>query len=310
MQAFAVRPARGADGPQARDVAAEVLAGAARSPSVRRWGAALRAGYVDNRRAGEAVVAEREGRFLGVGSYRVGPRHPHRGRVAIDVVPQERRRGIGSALLAELRRRTGSPPLAAHAFVSLPDTVGFYRSRGFEIAERALEGTVDPALPATAAWVHARLEDAPHNADVVPAGDAAPHDLIARLLDEVYRRTHPWSPPTTLPDEGARAVYRAASIPGTTFAALEGGHLAGAATLIESPMGDAGSPGYLCWAGCADDRRTDVLGALVAACLDAAGRQGRTVDVEVSDLNRPLWDCVTSIPGADLFADLVTMVDS
>ena len=103
------------------------------------------------------AVRGEENEIVAVGSAQLGLRHPGRLWLAVHVRPDYRRRGIGSALLVELRRRLSDrPPFRVSASFSDEESTGFLRERGFRLLNRCEEGTLDAAderVLASLAWL-------------------------------------------------------------------------------------------------------------------------------------------------------------
>jgi ribosomal protein S18 acetylase RimI-like enzyme len=72
-----------------------------------------------------SLVAEIDGVVVGVGTISEGQRHPRRSWVGIDVAPAERRRGIGTALLDELRSLS-ERPLCARGRLRTREQLAFW----------------------------------------------------------------------------------------------------------------------------------------------------------------------------------------
>ena len=81
--------------------------------------------------------------------------------------------------------------------------------------------------------------------------------------------------------------------------------------LTESPFGVSAKFAHLAFCGVVDPdipHAATITRALVAGILDMAQRRGWTVEVEVNEPNRYLWECVAEVPGAHLFSDMTLLV--
>jgi GNAT superfamily N-acetyltransferase len=92
------------------------------------------------------AVCGEESEIVAVGSAQLGLRHPGRLWLAIQVRSDLRRRGIGSALLVELRRRLSDRrPFRVSASLSDEESTRFLQKHGFRLVNRCEMGALDAA---------------------------------------------------------------------------------------------------------------------------------------------------------------------
>ncbi len=307
-----LREAGGNDRSEIERLARAALDALADSPSVQQWGPDMVEGYVASwlpaPQRGTPLLAVRDSTIVGMASVTQSRRHPAHKFLRITVDPAHRGRGMGTALYDAV---VGTGSFMVREFQSDPATIAFYADRGFVDGERATEGRIDPAHPATLRWVDRTMGTA-GDVTVLPA-EASPagEREVAGVIDEVYRRTLSWSPPAPLREDQLEDTYLAEALPGTRFCAHDGSYLVGAGLLTRSPFGADQHVAHLVWVGVADPNRDDaaaVTADLAAHCLAAARKQGRHVQVEVNTTHPELYHVINSIPGADLFEDLTIMI--
>jgi GNAT superfamily N-acetyltransferase len=218
-----------------------------------------------------SLVAELDGVVVGAGTISHGQRHPRRSWLAIDVAPAERRRGIGSVLLDELRRST-ERPLCARARFADEASIGFLRRHRFGLLERSWGGRFDPAA------IVGRLPE-------LKIGRPPTLDEAAAFFERWYSETHQFDPPTPWPLQRAREFFCGDDlIPDSLVCVRDDGSLIAAGSLIRTPGYDSGDELYFVWAGTLGiDQRaaTDV----VAACARFALEAGKAVRFEVNEAN-------------------------
>lgn len=137
-----------------------------------------------------SVVAEVDGEVVGVTTAVEGLRHLERLLVVINVSERFRRRGIGSALLREVRRAAADPrQFKAQAVPGDPSSHGFLSHHGFTIVNRKWEGGFDPSDSSLLLRLQ-RLAAGSGHFDVMCASDRpAPEELrqAAEFFERWYR---------------------------------------------------------------------------------------------------------------------------
>jgi GNAT superfamily N-acetyltransferase len=220
-----------------------------------------------------SLVAEIDGVVVAVGTISDGHRHPRRSWIGIDVAPAARRRGIGTALLDELRSLS-ERPLCARGRLADTAAVGFLGRHRFGLLDRSWGGRFDPAT------IIERLPD--------PAVGREPTlDEAAAFFERWYGAMHPFDPPTPWPLDRAREVFCGNDlIPGSLIGVWADRSLIAAASLIRPPGYDSGDELYLVWAGTLGDERH--ASSIVASCARFAAEAGKAIRFEVNEVNEPV----------------------
>jgi hypothetical protein len=220
-----------------------------------------------------SLVAELEGVVVGAGTISHAERHPQRSWLSIDVTPSKRRRGVGTALLWQLRGFS-ERPLCARARLGDAAGVGFLREQRFEIVDRSWGGRFDPAA------VVERLPD--------PTLSRPPTlDEAALFFERWYREAHAFDPPTPCPLERAREVFCGSLVEGSLVGVRDKGGLIAAAGLIPTPGYDSDDELYLVWAGTSGTNQ-QAANDVVAACARFALSAGKTIRYEVNQANESI----------------------
>jgi GNAT superfamily N-acetyltransferase len=313
VQRLVVRQAAPADQWAIEAVSSRALEALAASPSVSQWGRSMRQDFVSHHVAApnrlSTVVAELESTTVGVGSVSRGRRHPH-DLLRIEVSPEWRRKGVGSALYERLVEREPGP-FVVREMLSDHESVDFYTNRGFVTGEVATEGLIDPSSGDTSRWLDRELATA-RDVNIVPIlGSGFEERDIGRAVDDLYVWTHPHSPPQAASDEAAIAQYLRAWHRECGFVAVRGGETIGVGLVHESPFRKDPRLAHLVWCGVRDPNESDaaaVTEALLAECLGVARIRGWCIEVEVNHPHEYLVDAVERVPGAKLFRDLTMLV--
>jgi GNAT superfamily N-acetyltransferase len=220
-----------------------------------------------------SLVAEIDGVVVAAGTISERQRHPRRSWVDIDVAPGERRRGIGTTLLDELRSLS-ERPLCARGRLADKAAVGFLGRHRFGLLDRAWGGRFDPAT------IIERLPDP-------TVGREPTLDEAAAFFERWYSAMHPFDPPTPWPLERAREVFCGDDlIPGSLIGVRDEGSLIAAASLIRTPGYDTGDELYLVWAGTLGNERHAI--SIVASCVRFAVEAGKAIRFEVNEVNKPV----------------------
>jgi GNAT superfamily N-acetyltransferase len=200
---------------------------------------------------------------------------PARTWVDVVVAPRFRRRGIGTALLHELRAEAVGP-LRTRGIFADEATMAFLRVHGLGLLDPSWEARFDPS------GVVGRTDEPRLDAPPSPAEAAA-------FFDRLQAAVHPFDPPVPRTPERARAVFCGEDmIPGSLVGVRDReGRLVAAANLIRPPGYDPGDELYLVWAG-AVEARAEAAGDVVAACVRLAAGAGKALRYECGGGNTPL----------------------
>lgn len=234
------------------------------------------------------LVSVASGEVVGAGSLLGSARHPARYFVVLLVAPEFRRRGIGSALLAELVSFGDGRPLLARVRETDEAGLEFLSARGFEVLMRNRVGVVDPSDPHVRAWVAgspaARLES-----------DLSRQEL-ALAHEQAYATEHAsWSPTVKRPAKESMRLFCGDSwLPQTARVVRKQGRIAAVAGLHGQPL--APSEGELFLIAGSAIRDDAALRAIVAAELDLALSLGARVSIEADEANRELSQILAELP--------------
>ena len=240
-----------------------------------------------------SLIAEIDGVVVAVGTISEGQRHPRRSWVGIDVAPAERRRGIGTTLLDELRRFS-ERPLCARGRLADQGAVGFLGRHRFGLIDCSWGGRFDPAT------VIERLPDP-------TIGREPTLDEAAAFFERWYCAMHPFDPPTPWQLERAREVFCGDDlVPGSLMGVWDEGSLIAAASLVRTPGYDAGDELYLVWAGTLGDER--YASSIVASCVRFAVEAGKSIRFEVNEVNKSVRAALDQLgvlgePNLGIFAE-------
>jgi GNAT superfamily N-acetyltransferase len=237
-------------------------------------------------------VAEIDGRVVAAGTIFHGSSHPLRTWIDLVVSQPFRRRGIGTAVLHELRAAAPAS-LCARVRFDQPGAAPFFRRHRFGLINRSWEGRFDPA-------------------DVLPRlpeprlGETPSREEAAAFFELWYREVHHWDPPAPKPLERALAQFCGGDmIPGSLVGIREDGKLVGAANVIRPPGFDPGDEVYLVWVGALGMEATDLVVATVRFAHDA----GRAIRFEVDEPNVAVWHALNALgvlgePALGFFAEV------
>ncbi len=264
------------------------------------------------------------GAIIGVGTVDEAAFAPARWRLSLQVHPDHRRRGVGSALLRHLAAiaaardtRSLQIGLRAGAHASLE----FLTHRGFRHLMRTRLGTIAPIpIPTRAPLPPIASESLSGSARAVrPGRERAPSlhwriaplpslthipDIatqIATLHTSIYRQTHAWSPPAPIitSKQAETAFLGPDLIPDALFVALADETPIGIASLRRGlTLGDID----LGWTGVLAGLATAapaLTATLLDRCLVYARARGWTVRIEVDEADHVLWRLINALPVAN-----------
>jgi GNAT superfamily N-acetyltransferase len=251
-------------------------------------------------------VAERDSRVVAAACATVNAHHPGRFTLRLNVAPDHRRSGVGTALLAEIRAATREDgrPLQVHVRACDAGSLRFAVRRGFRTLIRVRTGVIDTADPRVLQWVEA-MALPPSGTRLVPLDHpdcTASRDDCVVVLDDCYVEAHAWDPPDPLSIGERRDHFLAQNVvPGSPVCAYDGDTLAGVGVLIMPSLFEDSDAWYLCDVGVSGQGRPharELTGALAAHCLAHAARNGRRVEFEVDDSHPHLWAALETLPTA------------
>lgn len=238
-----------------------------------------------------SLTAQRERRVVGVAAAAPARIHPARRWGYVEVVADERRGGIGGALLAALRRASdpGARPLRAKVAVGSPGAA-FAAAGGLEPLQRSRTVVLTPDVAQATAGL----------AIAGPSvGDTAADERTAAAWWAFYQSTHQWDPPAALSPTEVRQSFLATAQP---IVALRGLEPIGIALLSGEPgsLGFVGGP----LAASAPDAEQIALALLVEAARRAAASNAQLL-VEVDDDMAPLTVALEGLGGGVVDETLV-----
>lgn len=238
----------------------------------------------------KTLIYAREEWVLGAATMLASARHPSRYFVVVVVAPDVRRRGVGSALLAECVKLGDGRPLLARVRENDPAGVGFLRAHGFNILMRNRIGVVDPNDDRVQGWMaetpSARIET------------GVSRDELARAHEEAYAAEHAsWAPMTERPLQESLRLFCGESWLAQTARVVRGeGRIVAVAGLHGPPLAPSMTELFLIAGSSIGDEAA--LRALVAAELGVALSLGATVSIEADDANPQLAEILDELPAA------------
>jgi GNAT superfamily N-acetyltransferase len=237
-----------------------------------------------------------ESEIVAVCSAQLGLRHPGRLWLAIHVRSDHRRRGIGSALLDELRRRLSDRrPFRVSASLADEESTRFLQTRGFRLVNRCEMGELDAADERVAAEL-ASLRRAAAGIRIeafrAPLSEATLLTAAA-FFAHWYEDTHRWDVPAPW-DLGAARDHFCGDVlvEDSLHFGYDGATLIGAAAFIRLPLGTEQAPLYLNQLAVKGDggtRDRAVAAALLERLLRYAGEPLQPVEFEIDEANTALW---------------------
>ena len=241
----------------------------------------------DDRRR-RTLVAEMDGDLVGFASLLASPRHQTFSFFTAVVAEERRRRGIGSALLDELRRGRDDRPLLARVRETDEAGIAFLQANRFRLRMRSRSVSVDPDDLDVVNWI----DDQQPIALERPTG----RDEVARAHEQAYRRVHAdWAPTTDRPLEESLAVFCGEGwLPDCSVLAHDGDDVVGVGSLYGAPSVFARDGLFMIADTILADGR--VLRSLVAAQLRWARGRGVRVSFEADEANAELWGLMHELP--------------
>lgn len=262
-------------------------------------------GWMPTRINGPVVVAHSDGEIIGAARVYKHWLHPKRWRLASYVIPDFRRRGVGTDLLRMIVNQLPSGEnrsLQASVFASNDPAIGFLGRAGFAQWMTTRLGTLDPS-DVPGAWHarcdHARISLERHGIHIETL--AARPELYretALFHERIYRDQHAWNPPVMLTPEQCIDLFmdKDELDPSMQFLALEGDVLRGVASLRTTD-----EPGQfdLGWIGVADvspESRKPLLMTLIGMCVDAADQRRASIALEIDRVDLSINAIVDQLP--------------
>lgn len=236
------------------------------------------------------LVWEETREVVGAGTLLGSARHPSHLSLSVVVAPDHRRRGIGSTLLAELRRLSDRRRQLARVRDTDAAGLAFLRAHGFGVLMRNRVGVVDPDDPRVKVWV----AEEPG----MPVDTGLSREELARAHEDAYRAEHAtWAPASKRPiDESLRLFCGESWLAQSGFAVQGEGCVLAVAGLHGPPLAPSKAELFLI-AGTAS-RHARALRAVVAAELDLARSLGAAVSIEADDANQELSAILDDLPAA------------
>lgn len=235
----------------------------------------------DRWRAGfRALVLEVDGDVIGVGRIGPNPVHPGRDLVELEIAPDHRRRGHGTALLRELGGYSDKPLSSKVAPGSERDL--FLRSLGAVTYLEVPLLRVEVATDRTSRWCAAVRSSADGAARAVPWSDLPREQLVDALTDRYAWQHASWSP-VAARDVLRREVgeeFLGGAVREHSWAVLRGGKIAALSDLYDEPVGTAREGTLEAVDAAAPTARHDV-----ALCLAAQLEDLGTLGVATYDLD-------------------------
>ncbi len=261
--------------------------------------------------AGCIVGVDRDGLVVGVASYRPS-QLPKFGVLQLDVGEGWQRAGIGTALLAEVRARYPGDRMMMRVRPWDQAATQFGAKHGFEVAERVVEGCVDPSASALSEWIDLTKATIPLSVHVQPASDSQwSRQAVGSVLERWFHRHHEWLGSPDLPAARAAAYCLDTALEGTLQVAAVSGELVGVGALVPDPFQHRDGRAHLVYLGVGTADRPDervVVAGLVAHCLAAARDQKRRVQVEIQHHHHALYAVTGGLPTDALYDGLVVLV--
>lgn len=235
-----------------------------------------------------SLVSVKREEVTAVGTLLASARHPTRIFVVIAVAHACRRRRIGSALLAELRRLSDGRPLLARVREDDPVGLGFADAHGFDVVMRSRVGVVDPADPRVEEWVAA-------NSALVVDRDLSREEL-AVAHEAAYRAEHErWAPATQRPLEESLKLFCGDSwLRETAVAVRNENGICAVAALHGPPLAPSERELFLIAGSASHD--DSALRTVVAAELDLARSSGAVLSIEADEANAALSAILAELP--------------
>lgn len=185
-----------------------------------------------------ALALEVDGDVIGVGRIGGNSVHPRRDLVELEIAPEHRRRGHGTALLRELREYSNNPLSSKVEPGSERDL--FLRAHGAVTYLEVPLLRVDLTTERTARWIRTVRELADGDARVLPWSELPREQLIDALTDRYLWQHASWSP--TAPRDVIRPIvgeefYEESDLVGS-WAVLRDGAITALADLYSADRAD------------------------------------------------------------------------
>ena len=209
--------------------------------------------------------------------------------LVVNVAPEQRRRGVGSALVAAL---SGDPSVGGGPFLArLPAgdsaSLGFATRLGLSVVNRAFALDVDPASYEAAGWMKNVLAPADIGCDLYRSGEPAwpGTGAFVDFLHDGYCRSHErWAPCPGFPPERRRGFFLSAVEPGSPVVLTRGGEIVAAASLRrDETFGSEYLHLVFAYARSRGGEAADLVGVVVAECLRYAAARGARIAWELHE---------------------------
>jgi GNAT superfamily N-acetyltransferase len=253
----------------------------------------------DGDRWRRTVIAKLDGQVVGHGTVALSAGNHEFCFCEVEVDEDYRRLGIGTAIFAELSRRTPERfTIATRVMRSHPLRRSFAESLGYGVMVHCPEPWADPIAPAWQAWIGA--QSLPRRFRIVGVDDVEPSRFEKAWLD-YYRWVHEAWAPVRGPDRlaAATADYRSTIDRGASALVVDRTDVV-AISLVAGEVWD-GRTMVICETTRSDQPDGDrLVRAAAARSLDRLGRRGvRLVEFEGHDSDAHIPGLIASFPPHD-----------
>lgn len=249
------------------------------------------------------VVAEQNGAVVGVGSAMGMAWHPRVLLTDVMVTEGARRRGIGTALLEQVRAEARSADQRKLFSQIRPSSTGaraFAQARGFRHLMRSRMWRFDPDDPTIRAWGDRAMEgDHGYRIDAaVESTDPRMGGAIRDLYDWMHAD---WNPLGPVSASEFSATFGPQILPGSAVLAFRGDTVVGVGNLLRSPSMPTMRP-FISMVGPTDrdlPRAAQLTAHLAALCFGRARALGQGLEAEADDANAALGGVLERLPSVE-----------
>lgn len=249
------------------------------------------------------VVADQDGTVVGVGSAIGMPWHPRILLTDVMVAEAMRRRGIGTALLEQVRtegRSAADRKLFSQIRPSSAGALAFANARGFRNVMRSRMWRFDPDDPAIRAWAEKAIVGA-HGYRIEAVVEST-DPRVGRAIRDLYEWMHAgWNPLGPVSAAEFSATFGPRIIPGSAVLAFRGDSVVGVANLLRAPTMPTMRP-FISMVGPTDPklpRAAELTAHLAALCIERARALGQGVEAEADDANIALGGVLERLPSIE-----------